>query len=43
MLRVDRWDNINMDINKIRTGFDRVGSSVRSRDEFNLLAPEFYI
>lgn len=34
MLRVDRWDNIHMDIKKIVTGFERVGRSVRSRDEF---------
>jgi hypothetical protein len=34
MLRVDRWNNINMDITKIVTGFERVGRSVRSRDEF---------
>ena len=34
MLRVDRWDNINVDINKIVTGFERVGRNVRSRDEF---------
>jgi len=34
MLRVDRWDNIDMDINKIVTGFEREGRSVRSRDEF---------
>jgi len=30
MLRVDIRDNINMDINKIVTGFERVGRSVRT-------------
>jgi hypothetical protein len=34
MLRVDRRDNINVDINKILTGFERVGRGLRSRDEF---------
>ena len=42
MLHVDRRDNINMDINKIRIGFDRVGRSVRSRDEFKCYVAHVY-
>lgn len=42
MLRVDRRDNINMDINKIPTGFERVGRSVRSREEFKCYVAHVY-